>query len=674
MMPAVARAEVGSPMAAPSSHPSTTVAAPPQEAAEYREAYGLYVSGSYDVATQKLAAFEKSHPQSALLPQAENLAGMCFLLTRRAPQAIEHFKRSIEANGTGGNTGFKQYVIYNLASAQFDAGMLEDAQQSLTAISLELIDKENRIKVLYLKARLFSKRGSYPEAARETLAATRLIGDLPAAEARDIRGTFFSLLDQSLKEVNSVSTLESLYRDFEDSPFADAVLFRLGSKEVSDGARDKGETHLRALMSRFPQSTYYMQATDLIRAPENTGPVDASAVGVLLPMKGKFSKFGQKSLQGIELAFRIFNEQEPDSKVTLVIEDSGEEAEQTIKALNRLVLKHHVAAVIGPLMSKGIDQVTLRAQELGVPLISLARYSGTATSDYVFQSGLTLRMQAHEIARYAIERLGMKRFAAMYPKDKVGEESMQAFWDSVESLGGEMVGVEGYNPSETDFRQPVDKLSGLYYTEARARELDALAKERETNNIKKRTRKTEQFFSLKPIVDYDAVFIPEEPKVAGQILPTFAYRDVDKVKFLGTSAWNSNELPMRAASAAENSIFVDAFHPESASPLAKKFIEKYKATFGQDPGAMDAMAYDAARVLEMVLAENASHSNRADIRDRLKGVKNFPGVTGKISYKEGQFVRDLKILTVKTGKIVEAVAQADAPPAEVPADKKKRRN
>src|SRR5262249_41889348 len=153
---------------------------------------------------------------------------------------------------------------------------------------------------------------------------------------------------------------------------------------------------------------------------------------------------------------------------------------------------------------------------------------------------------------HAVQQLGIHKFAMIYPRDKVGEEISQYFWDEVEGMGAQVVGAETYAPGETDFRQAVDKLSGLYYSEARQRELDELAKKREQDKIKKRTRKTEAYFNLRPITDYEAVFIPDEPKVAGQIIPTFAYRDVDHVKFLGTSAWNSPEFPSRVQAYAEH--------------------------------------------------------------------------------------------------------------------------
>ena len=58
----------------------------------------------------------------------------------------------------------------------------------------------------------------------------------------------------------------------------------------------------------------------------------------------------------------------------------------------------------------------------------------------------------------------MKRFAILAPKDKVCEEASRYFWDAVEGLGGEVRGIENYASTDTDFKQQVDKLSGLYYT------------------------------------------------------------------------------------------------------------------------------------------------------------------------------------------------------------------
>ena len=68
---------------------------------------------------------------------------------------------------------------------------------------------------------------------------------------------------------------------------------------------------------------------------------------------------------------------------------------------------------------------------------------------------------------------------------------------------------------------------------------------------------------------------------------------------------------------------------------------------------MDALAYDAASVLELILLAN-DKITRSELRDRLREVRNFPGVTGKINVRGSEFDRDLRILTVdKQSRIVE---------------------
>ena len=612
-----------------------------QEAVDFKDIQSLYNGGAYEAAVMKLGEYEKNYPNSKHMPYARNLHGLSYLLHKKSLQAVYQFKKALEISP---NDSFKAFVSYNLAAAQAESNGTDESQKTLSEINPALLNAELRIKYHSLRARNFLKQSAFVDAAKESLILSRTL-----TEAQ--RGPPYSdILDQALQNISDQSALESLYKNYEDAPFADRVLFKLGSQEVSGGKVDAGEQNLRTLIAKFPKSPDFTMANQMLRPVQGLSTVDAKNIGVLLPIKGKFAAFGGRALQAVTLAFKIFEGTNTEETFNLVIRDSGEDAAQALKALNQLYSEDHAIAVIGPLLSKGVDQVTQRAQELNLPLITLAQQPGVP-GEYIFQSGLTPKLQAQEIARYAIEKLGMRKFAILHPKDKFGEEYSQYYWDAVESLGGKIVGIEAYTPGETDFRHYVDRLSGLYYTEARGRELGELEKERAEQNIKKRNRKTEKFYALPPIVDYEAVFIPDEPKVIGQILPTFAFRDVDHVKFLGTSTWNSHDLVVRAQNFAEGSVFTDAFYPESESPSVQKFMESYKATYHQDPGAIEATAFDAASIVYRALLGKAT--NRSELHDRLKEISGYPGVTGKITYKDGQFSRNLTMLTVKNGQITE---------------------
>jgi ABC-type branched-subunit amino acid transport system substrate-binding protein len=622
------------------------------EQQDFQEIESHFSQGTTEKISPKISAFLSKYPHSSFLPALENIRGLLLLKQKNFNRAILQFKKAIDL--TPSDPSFHQYVYYNLATAQANSGQIDLALKTLSAIKLHNLDKSNQIKVNYLKASIYYKKALPLEAVRQLMEGGELFTD---TDNQASRGPYIRLLEESLQKIENPESIEALYRQYQTSPRADVILLRLGSMSLAKGDSANGELYLKTLLFKFPQSSYTFEATSLLSKPKQATPdkygdFEKYTIGVLLPLKGKFAKFGYKSLQGIELAFCIFDSSESEHRFTLAIEDSGEEPEQAIQALERLVSKHHVAAVIGPMLSKGVDQISHRAQELGIPIISLAR-KASSPQEFVFQGGLTQQLQAYEIARHSIQTLGLKKFAILYQSDKFGNEMNQYFWDAVESMGGKIVASESYSPGETDFRKSVDRLSGLYYLDARQRELDLLSEERESNNIKKRTRKTEQFFNLKPIVDYEAVFLPDEPKVAGQILPTFAYRDVEHINFLGTSSWNSPEFLSRAQNYAEKSSFVDAYFSESRKPSIINFIKKYRSIFLQEPGALEILAYDAAFVIKTTLTQSQSALNRTELRDQLKLTKNLPGSIGDITIKDGQLNRNLLVLTVKNGQFVD---------------------
>jgi ABC-type branched-subunit amino acid transport system substrate-binding protein/predicted negative regulator of RcsB-dependent stress response len=579
---------------------------------EYRAVQAAYKHGKYAEAIARATQLEKKTRSLLSLAYIRNLKGLSYLATRKPLPAIVQFQRALDYQPP---ETIKPYLEYNLAAALTDAGQIDDALETLKEIRPESLNLETRAKFHSVSAKDLIAKESWVAAARETLKASKAAGPVAGLKA-----TYVELLDRSLSPIRKQEDILAVLAGLEDSPIADRV-----KQRISPGLN--------------------------LEAPPTTTVGEARSIGVLLPLSGRFADFGSRVLHAITLAFRTYDPTGLDFK--LEIEDTGDSVEQTIRALNRLANERQVSAVIGPLLSKGIDQVTTRAETLGLPMVTLSQQPGTP-GDYIISAGLTPKMQATAVAKTAIQKLGLKRFAIITPRDRFGDQYAQSFWDAVEALGGQIVGMETYSSGETDFRQVIDKLAGTYYKEARQREIDALAKTREEMKIKHKTRKTAQYFDLPPIVDFDAVFIPDEPKVVGQILPTFAYRDIDKVKFLGISTWDSPELLKRAAKFVEGSVFVDGLFADSESVPAQKFITRFMRNTGVAPTTIEAMAYDAALAVEGSLRDlDPGTVSRSEIKDRLRTVSDLPGATGMITYRDGEYTRSLTLLTVKDGKITE---------------------
>jgi len=324
-----------------------------------------------------------------------------------------------------------------------------------------------------------------------------------------------------------------------------------------------------------------------------------------------------------------------------------------LAAMDRLIYQHHVMAVIGPITSKGLELVGQRAQELGVPLLSLAKRDAPE-ADYVFQGGLTLNYQIDALVKFAFKKQGKRRFAILYPQDKLGETAADLFWESVEKLGGQVTAVAAYPPDETDFGTSIDLLSGVKYSEARPRELKALADQRAALKIEKKGKKTEKYYNLSPVVDFDAVFLPDTLRTAGQVMPMFSYRDIESMDFLGTSLWNAPEVIqlMPKEGASKVLWFVDVFsNREPQGSIGARFVEQFKEMGGGEPGPTEALGFDAAAVLANAIYRMEGSNSREKLRRVLMDTIDFSGVTGTIRVESGVLVRNLKVFTVKSGQI-----------------------
>ncbi len=617
----------------------------------FKEIRDLYVKGSYAETLTKIQTFEKRFPQSGAISRTENIRGLILLARKQYPASIQAFRTSL-ARST--QEDFSDFVEYNLGSVYYENKQYDAAEQVLRQVRPSSLNIATRVKFHHLRSLVTARLGQNKEAAEEILAGSYFYQQLGPLHRTQVpqAGVLEKHLSLCLSRIQDFSQLEDLYRQYETSPLADYVLFEIGMRAKKSGQAGTAESAFRRIMRDFPNSSLYVDASQQLRGLQGQVVLNPRGVGVLLPMTGKFARAGQDSLIGLLLAFRTFELAEPDTQIQLFVGDAGETPEQAVSALETLVSESKVSAVIGPLLSKGIDQVSKRAVELGVPMIALTQQPGVI-GDSIFYSSVSPRDQATEMAHVAIEKLGLKRFVILHPRDRFGDENAQYFFDAVEANGGSILDIESYDPGDTDFRTQVDRILALDSATARQIEVDELEQLRLKDNVTTRTRRTEKYFQVAPVVNFDAIFIPDEVRKVSQIVPTFAYRDVDSVRFLGVSTWNTPELIARAGPLVENALFTDIFFAQSTSPTTAHFVNRFRETVGGAPNSIHALAYDAGSILERVFLTLGNSVSWSSVRDSLSSIAQFPGVTGMIRHENGFLRRDLKILTVDRGKITE---------------------
>jgi len=312
-----------------------------------------------------------------------------------------------------------------------------------------------------------------------------------------------------------------------------------------------------------------------------------------------------------------------------------------------------VIAIVGSLLSKTAPAVATKADELGVPSIGLSQRAGlTEIGPNVFRNSLTSTMQVQQLVRTAMNDLGMKKFAILYPNDAYGVEFANIFWDEVLARGGEITAVQTYSNKETDFRVPVQRLVGTYFGEARQDEFNLRMKELQKvdKSKKKSARNSNLEDILPPITDFDAIFIPDNAKALGQISAMLSYSDVRGMRLLGTNLWNTPGIAKRAGSSAGNLLFVDSYSPNIENQEKTRFISDYKALFGEEPTLIEIQAYDTGLILRQLVLSGAD--SREALAKRLSELKKFPGALGPLNMSpEREIVRPLVTLSVDKGEI-----------------------
>jgi branched-chain amino acid transport system substrate-binding protein len=179
-------------------------------------------------------------------------------------------------------------------------------------------------------------------------------------------------------------------------------------------------------------------------------------VPVLVPVTGFLSLEGTSQRNGALLALR-----NPPQGVDVAYEvsDTATSLEVAVNALERALAEPNVVAVVAPMLGTQMLALLPRAEEAGVPLVTV---SGTAKitemgNPFVFRffPGDAVVKVAH--ARYVVEELGRKRPAIVYQTTAYGQSGHAQLVEQFDKLGAEVVFAEGIAPTVKDMLPVLSK-------------------------------------------------------------------------------------------------------------------------------------------------------------------------------------------------------------------------
>lgn len=600
-------------------------------------------AGSDMTAVSKLKSLIEKHPRSDVADDATMLLAQIYYRKGKFDSAYQRYMSLVESDVFSVN---EANAILGAARSLHKLGRLEESL-ALTIRGLKIpgLSDAQRMELYRHRYLVAGTLGDRMEALKALAYLQSKEPPGPNKTAYQTRAQEIVMHHLNEKDLANVSSSS-------DFGFVAAqAAFRLGVLKLQQRDYDEARKRFRQAAQESQGTPLQAQAERYIEQIESRRRVDPYTIGAVLPMSGKYAVVSERMLNGLELGLGIRGRNRTSLKLAIV--DSESSISSATQAVEKLVIEDSVIAIVGSLLSRTSEAVAMKADELGVPSVALSQKAGlTRMGNFIFRNAITSEMQVNELVRVAMEDLGLKKFAILYPNDPYGVEFANLFWTAVKSRGGSIAGAQTYASSETDFRAPIKRLTGTFYLEDRKIEYQNRLKTWFQAQGKIGKRKSPPDDLLPPIVDFDALFVPDSPKAMGQIAPMLSYQGVHNIRLLGANIWNTSEFIRRGQKHVEGAVFIDRTAVDKSAGIARAFYTEFQAAFGYEPGEFEIQGFEVGRLLRQVILEDGQRS-RPGLAAALSQIRSFTGVAGVMTMNaQRELSPPLIPYTVKENSIV----------------------
>jgi branched-chain amino acid transport system substrate-binding protein len=339
------------------------------------------------------------------------------------------------------------------------------------------------------------------------------------------------------------------------------------------------------------------------------GP-DAIRIGVNAPLTGDIPKVGEGTKYAAEMWLEDVNAAGgidvggKKYKVELVIEDNESKAESAVKVNTKLITEEDVLAIVGPQSSKQAIPAGGKANELGTPMISPWSTNPDTTKDrpFVFRGCFLDPFQGPVVANFIKSEFGFTKAAVLYDVASDYPKGLAEFfkkaWEDLNGPGS-VVAYESFTTKDTDFSSQLTKIinSGAEF----------LFTPQYYNEVALIVQQAHQLGWKKPIV--------------------------------GSDSWGSAETVKLCGKDCYGSFFSTHYAAAGAKGATKAFIDRYQKEHGYVPDDVAALTWDSMRIVQKAIEDCGNltgdiKEDRQCVRDALAKIKEFDGITGKMTFTE----------------------------------------
>lgn len=343
-------------------------------------------------------------------------------------------------------------------------------------------------------------------------------------------------------------------------------------------------------------------------------------VGAVYSVTGSQASIDDPGLKGFQLAAKQINESGGllGRQVDVAHIDAASDQTQTTNVVSELI-NNDKAVALG-----GINDSTFAlaagpiAQRAEVPFVVSGATLPTLpeqVGDYFFMVPYGDDSQAIAVADYATNELKAKSAWVLVDQAYDFTTALSAFFQKqFTENGGKIVLEDSYQSGDTDYSAQISRLRAL------PEQPDVLFVAAIPNEAGVITQQIRAAGLTQPILSGDGFDTPLVAEVAGQ---------------------NADDV-----------YFATHVSLDSDAEVVSSFVKAYKAEYGNPPeNAFAALGYDTMNLIAAAITK-AGETSPTAIRDALAATKDFPAVTGTISYENGSRkpTKSVTILQVQDGK------------------------
>ena len=333
-------------------------------------------------------------------------------------------------------------------------------------------------------------------------------------------------------------------------------------------------------------------------------------IGLNIPLTGDIPKVGEgskfaaqmwlediKAAGGLKIAGETY-------MVELVIEDNESRAESAVKVNTKMITEDEVLVIVGPQSSKQAVPAGEVANNYKTPMVSPWSTNPNTTKDrpFVFRACFLDPFQGPVAANFITEEFGFTKAAVLYdvasdyPKGLA--EFFKAGWEDLHGPGS-VVAFESFTTRDADFSSQLTKIirSGA-----------------------------------------EVMFTPQYYNEVALIVQQAHELGWDK-PIVGSDSWGSAETVELCGKDCYGLFFSTHYAAAGATGATKVFIDRYRKKYGYVPDDVAALTWDTMRIVQEAIQSYGKitgnvKKDREGVRDALARIKEFDGITGKMTFTE----------------------------------------